>query len=348
MNITSQTYRSSLRSLFPLLPEKRDAAVLVTGATGLIGSCIVDALLLSNAEAQTGYHAIALGRSEEKLRQRFLYAKSGVSFIAQDINEPFTGTVRPDIILHAASNADPVSYALYPAQTLLTNIYGTKNMLDVARDCGAKLLLTSTFEVYGKIEGNDVYSEDMSGAIDQTQIRSCYPESKRSAELLLRCYVQQYGLDAAIARLCSIYGPTMLANDSKAHAQFIRNGLAGENIVLKSEGKPRRTYCYAIDAVAGLLTILKNGVSGEAYNVSNEKSVASIAEVARTVAEICGTEVVFDLPDEIEKKGFSKPQNCILDNTKLRGLGFRGRYTLEDGLRETIAILKEHRAVSAP
>ena len=341
MIFESEIYKSSLRKLFSILPEKKDAIILITGATGLIGSCIADAFLLSDIEIGTNYTVIALGRSEEKLKQRFSYASDHIVFQAQDINDPYNGDVKPDIIIHAASNADPVAYALHPAETLLTNIYGTKNMLDLAKGCGARLLLTSTFEVYGKIENNDVYSENMSGVIDQTSIRSCYPESKRSAELLLRCYVQQYGISAVIARLCSIYGATMLKNDSKAHAQFIRNGLAGENIVLKSEGKPRRTYCYVIDAVAGLLQILRNGADGEAYNVSNENSVASIAEVARTVAKICETKVVFDLPDEVEKKGFSKPQNCILDNSKLRSLGFCGRYPLEDGLRETISILRE-------
>ncbi len=342
MLMNSIQYRNALRSLFPFLPDKGNETVLITGATGLIGSCMADALLFSNTERNTDYHVIVLGRNEARLRERFSYARPDgrIVFIAQDINLPVSSGIQPDIIIHAASNADPVAYALYPAQTLLTNIYGTKNMLDLAKENGAKLLLTSTFEVYGKIEDQDVYTENMSGTIDQTSIRSCYPESKRSAELLLRCYVQQYGVNAVIARLCSIYGPTMLANDSKAHAQFIRNGLAGENIVLKSEGKPRRTYCYVIDAVAGLFLIVKHGKNGEAYNVSNENSIASIAQVAQTAAGICGTEVVFDLPDDIEKKGFSKPQNCILDNTKLRSLGFRGKYSLEAGLRETLEILK--------
>lgn len=338
----SEKYKASLRSLFPRLPEKRSASLLITGATGLIGSCLADALLLSNEENHTSYSLILTGRSEERLRERFSWAeKENTRYLAQDINEPVTADVKPDFIIHAASNADPVAYALYPAQTLLTNIYGTKNMLDLAVKTGARLLLTSTFEVYGKIEDNDVYSENMSGVLDLTAIRSCYPESKRSAELLLRCYVQQYGVSAVIARLSSIYGPTMLKNDSKAHVQFIRNGLAGENIVLKSEGKPRRTYTYVIDAVAGLLHILMDGVPGEAYNVSNEKSVASIAEVAGTVARLCGTKVVFDLPDAVEARGFSKPQNCILDNAKLRALGFSGKYTLEEGLGETIGILRE-------
>ncbi len=335
-------YLRALRTLFPLLPENKEETVLITGATGLIGSCLADAFLRSNMENGTAYGVIAMGRSEEKLRARFSYAP-GVRFLAQDINTPVTADIKPGAIIHAASNADPVTYALRPAETLLTNVYGTKNMLDLALRSGARLLLTSSFEVYGKTENQSVYTEETYGAIDLGAIRSCYPESKRAAELLLRCYVQQYGISAVTARLCSIYGPTMLPNDSKAHAQFIRNGLEDKNIVLKSDGKSRRTYCYVIDAAAGLLHVLKSGKDGEAYNVANEHSVASIAEMARTVAALCGTGVVFELPDEIEQKGFSKPQDCILDNAKLRALGFTGRYTPQAGLQETIEILKSER-----
>ena len=147
-------------------------------------------------------------------------------------------------------------------------------------------------------------------------------------------------IDAVIARLSSIYGPTMQVNDSKAHAQFIRNALHGDNIVLKSKGLPRRTYCYVTDAASAILYVLFNGKTGEVYNIANEKSIASIAEVAQTIAGIVGTSVVFDFPDEIESKGFSKPQNCILDNSKLRKLGWHAEYILENGMRETIQTLK--------
>ena len=153
------------------------------------------------------------------------------------------------------------------------------------------MILTSSFEVYGELNGQDIYSENMSGMIDQTILRNGYPESKRCCELLVRSYVEEFGINAVIARLPSVYGPTMLRSDSKAHAQFIRNALN--------------------------------------------------AEVAKMCAEIAGTTVVFDLPDEIEEKGFSRSKNCILDNTKLRKLGWNGKFTLRDGLTETLAYLKD-------
>ena len=95
-----------------------------------------------------------------------------------------------------------------------------------------------------------------------------------------------------------------------------------------------------MDAVSGILTVLFKGESGQAYNIANEKSIASIAEVAETVSKICGTKVVHDLPDDIEQQGFSRPQNCILENKKLAALGWNGRYTLEEGLSSALEILK--------
>lgn len=337
-------YRKALGRTAGQLPDI-PLSFLITGATGLIGSCIVDTLLYANRELGQSYRIYALGRNRKKLEDRFSYAKnaSGLEFVVQDICEPIDSEIEADYIIHAASNADPMSYAKYPAETLLTNIYGTKSVLDYCRKhAHSRVLLTSTFEVYGQNPSTDVYAEDTEGTIALNAVRSCYPESKRCAEVLLRSYIDEYGIDGVIARLCSIYGPTMQPGDSKAHAQFIRNGLENEKIVLKSKGLQKRTYCYVMDAASALFTVLFKGNTGAAYNISNENSVATIAEVAKIVADLCKTEVVFELPDEQEKKGYSKPQNCILNNDKLRQLGWKGQYTLRQGLEETMRIMREH------
>lgn len=329
-------YSDSIRKLANQVCIK-GKSILVTGATGLIGSCLIDVLIEAN-KLGAGNKIYALGRSKEKIIYRF---GDMVNPVVQDIVTTIPSEYEFDYIFHGASNADPRSYAKQPVETILTNILGNKNILDYCREHNqTKMLLTSTFEVYGEITDNDIYTEEMSGVIDQTVLRNGYPESKRCCELLLRSYVDEYNISAVIARLPSVYGPTMLKNDSKAHAQFIRNASNGENIVLKSKGTQRRTYSYVIDVVSALLTIMECGLTGEVYNVSYEKSIASIAEVAQICASIAGTEVVFDLPDEIEAKGFSKSKNCILDNTKLKALGWEGVYSLWDGMAETIEYLK--------
>lgn len=341
MNIFDcELYKKQIRQIAEQLPVK-NGNILITGASGLIGSCMVDVLFTANKLFNASFEIYVLGRSKEKLINRFSYAYSSLNIIEQNIIDPLDESFNYDLIVHAASNADPKSYALYPVETVFTNVLGAKNILDYCKNhTGTRAMLTSTFEVYGKHIA-DEYKEDDFGELDQNSIRSGYPESKRVSEILFRSYHEEYGVDTVIARLSSIYGPTMLSNDSKAHAQFIRNGLAYQNIVLKSKGLQKRTYCYVIDAVSGLFKILFDGISGEVYNVANSNSIATIAEVAEAVAKISNTEVVYNILNDIEEKGFSKSQNCILNTQKIEQLGWKGQYELIDGLTSTINILRE-------
>lgn len=327
------SYKESVNNVAKTLKIKK-GNFLITGATGLIGTSIIDVLLAGNNYYNADYKIYALGRNKNRIEDRF---GNSVIPIVQNITDEIPNNVKVDYIIHAASNADPKMYAMQPVETVLTNVTGNINVLEYCKKHnGTRVLVTSSFEVYGKIEGHDIYKEDDCGILDFQLLRNGYPESKRCAEILLRSYVEEYNVNAVIARLCSIYGPTMKNDDSKAHAQFIRNALNGENIILKSEGLQRRTYCYVIDAVSAIFQILFYGKVGEVYNVSNENSVASIAEVAEIIAKISGKRVVFDIPSEIEMRGYSKPQDCILDNKKLQSLGWNGKYKLEQGLRETI------------
>jgi len=315
--IRNRIYREALERVVPEVAID-DGRVLVTGASGLIGSCIIDLLMLANDYGRQ-FDVYALGRSKGKLSARFKeYRELGCfHIIEQDIMHPLDNDVSYDYIIHGASNADPRNYALYPAETMLTNLEGARNILDYCKaHLETRVLLMSTFEVYGNA-GKDVYAETDCGIVNINKIRSCYPESKRCMEILARCYVEEYGVQAVIGRLGSIYGPTMAEDDSKAHAQFLRNGLNGENIVLLAKGE-----------------------IGEAYNIANEHAVVSIADVAHTVASIARTEVVYDLPDDVEKKGFPAPQNCILNNDRLKALGWAGKYDLDTGIKETLDILK--------
>lgn len=332
-------YRESLVRVIPDIAI-HDGKVLVTGASGLIGSCLVDLLLLSN-EYGRHFDVYALGRNAEKLEKRFAAFVNSSHFhvIKQDIRKPLDNSIYFDYIFHGASNADPRNYALYPVETMLINMEGATNILNYCKSHSeTKVLMMSTFEVYGNA-GKDKYEEKDCGILDINKLRSCYPESKRCVEVLTHSYIDEYHIKAVIGRLSSIYGPTMAKDDSKAHAQFIRNGLSGEDIVLKSKGEQRRTYCYVIDAVTGLLCVLANGTVGEAYNIANEKAIVSIAEVAQIIADIAGTRVIMQLPDDIEKKGYSIPQDCILDNTKLREMGWKGYYDIYKGINETLSIL---------
>ena len=315
----------------------RGGKILVTGASGLIGSSLVTLLTEANRSLGAHFTVYALGRNAEKLRRCFGDSPS-VFCVAQNIADPIE-IEDLDYIVHAASLADPVSYASFPAETILTNVQGAASVLAYCREHPrTRALLTSTFEVYGKLD-QDEYGEEDFGLLDQNRLRSGYPESKRVAELLFRSFHEEYHTDCLIARLPSVYGPTMAENDSKAHAQFLRAAVGGQPVVLKSAGAQKRTWCYVVDAVRGMLTLLQKGTAGEAYNVANGEAVATIAEVAETIAEIVGVPVQYASANTLEQKGFSRPQNCILKTEKIRALGWEARYSLADGLRETLEIL---------
>lgn len=335
-------YRESLQNILDAI-EVNDKTFLITGASGLIGSCLIDLLMHANAGGKHN-HVYAVGRSKEKLGKRFVEFKDSKYFhiIEQNVCNPFDDNLHFDYIIHGASNADPVSYATYPVETMTTNIIGAYNILEYGRKhTKCKITILSTFEVYGNT-GQDEYVETDNGIIDFNAFRACYPESKRSVEIMSRCYVSEYDVKVNVARLSSIYGPTMLENDSKAHAQFLHKALEGKDIILKSKGAQKRSYTYVIDAVTGILAVLFRGDIMESYNVSNENAIASIAEVAHICANLAGTNVVYDLPSDIEAKGFSKPQNCILNNKKLRDLGWRGQYSVETGFRRCYDILSHN------
>ena len=246
-----------------------------------------------------------------------------------------------DVIIPAASNTHPLAYSQYPVETMMINIKGAEYALNLAEKCGATVLYPSTVEVYGNAtNATDIFVESYTGNLNLATSRACYTESKRAAEALCQSYIAQKHVKVKIARLCRIFGPTMLDSDSKASSQFIKKAIAGEDIVLKSEGNQYFSYTYVADAVAGLLTILLNGENGEAYNISSEKTNVDLKEFAQMCAECNAKNVVFDLPSETEKKGFSIAMQAILSNEKIKSIGFDPMYEMKDAVNRTVEILK--------
>ena len=316
--------------------------LLVSGATGMIGSCLVDAIMHKNQNEGLGCTIYAFGRNETKARNRFdvWWGSPLFRFIQCDVNEEETipQNIHADYILHLASNTHPVAYAMDPIGTITANIIGTKNMLELAVRCNAaRFLFASSNEIYGENRGDtELFDESYCGYIDSNTLRAGYPESKRCGEALCQAYKKQKGLDVVIARLTRSFGPTLLPSDTKALSQFLRNGLNKENIVLKSAGNQYYSYTYAADAVTGLLTILLKGENGDAYNVADQSCDIRLKDLAN----LAGTMVVFDLPTETEAQGFSKATKARLDGTKLKALGWEPSFPLEEGLRRTLSLMR--------
>ncbi len=317
---------------------------LITGATGLVGSFLADALIFMNETRGAGIEIYAAGRREEGVRARFgeSFGRPYFHYLPYDAAKPIGFDAPVDCVVHAACSAHPLAYSKDPVGTMQANLVGTMNLLEYLRGQeNARLLFLSTGEIYG--ENPDLpngFSETDHGWVDSMLPRSCYPESKRAAETLCAAYAAQYGVDAVVARLCHVYGPTLTSANSRADAQFLRKALAGEDIVMKSAGSQVRSFCYAADAVGAILTLLAAGGRGQAYNVANRDSVASIREYAETLADIAGVKVVFDLPPEAEKAGYTKITRAVFDAAKLEALGWQPRYTLREGLEATYASLK--------
>ena len=298
--------------------------ILITGATGLIGSCLVEVLM---SRPNKDYHLYASGRNEERAKDRFKTFVDDPSFhfFKYDVMLPLEGDVNFDYIIHAASNASPNFFATKPVEVIKSNILGVSNLLDYGMSHGLKrLLYVSSGEVYGEGDGR-VFTEDYSGYVNPISPRSCYPSSKRAAETLCVSYAQEYGIDTVIARPSHVYGPNFSESDNRVYAQFIRNVLTDEDIVMKSTGTQYRSWCYVVDCVSALLHILLKGEKGQAYNIADEHSNITIKEFAEIIAKIVGKEVVIDLPTNEEKAGFNLVSNSVFATDKLKALGWNNR-----------------------
>lgn len=319
--------------------------ILITGATGLIGSFVTDTLIWMNEFRHADIEIYAAGRSEAGVCARFGDAvdREYFHYIAYDARNPVSLDFKADYVIHAACSAHPMAYAMDPVGTMQANLTGVMHLLEYIRNCeNARFIFLSTGETYGENpELKEGFSEESSGYINPMNPRSCYPESKRAAETLCASYGAQYGVDAMVARLCHVYGPTITATNSRADAQFLRKALAGEDIVMKSTGAQVRSYCYVSDAVAALFTMLLRGEKGNAYNVANRDSANSIREYAEILAEVGGVNLTFDLPPETEKAGYTKITRAVLNPAKLEKLGWKPSYSLHMGLEHTFKISRE-------
>lgn len=318
-------------------------SILITGASGLLGTVLIDAMMLRNKKYNESIKIYAMSRNEAKTLERFkgYWNQDLFHFVQADVNKSFDIEADIDFIIHAASNTHPRLYAKDPIGSLMTNIEGTKNILEFGhKKKVVRVLFLSSVEIYGNaLSETDIFDEKYCGYLDCNTLRAAYPEGKRAGEALCQAYREQYNMDIVIPRLSRVYGPTMRLDDSKALSQFILNTINGEDIVLKSEGKQRFSYVYVMDAVRALLLLLINGKDGEAYNIADTHEVLQLREIAKILAAISKRNVVFELPNEVEKKGFSKAQIAVMDTNKIQKMEWQARYDMKNGLKKTVEIM---------
>lgn len=319
---------------------------LITGATGMIASVLIDILMYGNQylTEESGIHIIAVSRNESRARERFgvYWDSKFFSYLSHDITEPLPEIGQVSYILHAASNTHPRAYSMEPIGTIMANVEGTQRLLEYAvlHDC-ERFMFFSSVEIYGENKRDtERFDEHYLGYIDCNTVRAGYPESKRLGEALCNAYSAQKGIDFVIGRFSRVYGPTMLRDDSKAIAQFIKKAAAGENIVLKSEGTQIYSYTYVVDAAVAALYLIIYADSGEAVNIADRYSDISLKDLATILAEIAHSKVIFELPDEVERAGYSTATKAILDSRKMEALGWRAETNIREGLYKTVECMR--------
>ena len=338
MNKENALYQQDLRNIvsMPGIETLHGKTILITGATGMVGTHLIDALMLLG-----DVKVYAVGRDKNRAMDRLgsYYDSPLFTFVEQDVCNKFPSDIKPDIIIPLASNTHPLAYSQYPVETMLINIKGAEHALNLAVETGATVLYPSTVEVYGNAIGEDTFSEDYTGKLNLSTSRSCYTESKRSAEAMCQSFIAEKGAKVKIVRLSRLFGPTMLMTDSKASSQFIKKALAHEDIILKSEGNQLFSYTYITDAVRAMLHVLIYGEVGTTYNISCESCDVRLKEFAGLCAQYNGKDVIFELPSETERKGFSVAQKAVLDNSRLRSIGWTPLYNMKEALWRTLDII---------
>ena len=320
--------------------------VLVTGATGMLASYVTWLLLCLHEEVGIDVSVVALCRNLKKAEQYYgsYVGKPYFRMLIQDVCDPIEYDGAVDYIFHLAGNASPHFINTDPVGIMKCNLLGTMNVLELARKKQtAKVVFASTREVYGTKEHADKLDECSYGVIDPLDARSCYPESKRAAETLLKSYQLQYGVDFNTIRIAHAYGPTMtLENDGRVMADLMGDVVAGRDIVLKSNGEAIRAFLYITDAVLGMFTVLFKGKVGEAYNLANETESVSIRDLAQLLASSRNDKTIHVVFNESDQRGYCAYRRTALDTTAIEQLGWKPQVSLNEGIIRTFVWLSEN------
>ena len=315
--------------------------VLVTGASGLVGSAMVRMLLSRNDLAGDGIKVVVVVRNREKAERKFaeFLPRSDFELVVADLAAPFAVDGAVDYIVHCAGvTGNPKLFVERPAEVLNTAFVSTRSVLELARaKHSLGVVYLSSWEVYGT-PANDgkLIDEGYSGYIDLGNVRTSYKESKRLGEQLCVAYANEYGVPAKIGRISITSGPEFDDTDQRFLPQFVRSARAGRDIVLKSKGETVRSHVYIDDCVTALLTILLKGEAARAYNIADPEAAVSIADIAQMVAAEAGVNVVFDVVDNVGKLGYNMQVKAVLDASKLLALGWRPQISFKAMIHEMV------------
>lgn len=328
--------------------------ILVTGANGMLPSYLVLTLIeLNKSILIKPCKVIALVRNMEKARRVFhdVLDDKNLHFIVQNVCDSLDYKDDINFIIHAASQASPKYYGVDPVGTLNANILGTHNLLTLAiKKHTESFLMFSSGGVYGEIDSSKMpMKESDSGYLNCLNVRNCYFESKRMAENMCVSYASQYDLNTKIVRVFHTYGPNMDINDGRAFSDFCRNIINHEDIILRSDGSARRTFCYVSDAVKAYFKVLLEGEKGTAYNVGNQFQETSVKELADILVNLypdrhLSVKTIIDDNDITYGKMKSPVKRTVPDVSRLISLGWMPHISISEGFKRTIDAIEINKA----
>lgn len=312
---------------FPLANDLRDASVMITGATGLIGSVLVRCLLSLDKNISITVPV----RDLEKAAALYKNETDRIRIIScnlQEYIESLEGHF--DFIIHCASPTVGKYMNEFPVETYELAIESTRALLKYAKMHDVRgVVYVSSLEYYGQNYDDGIITEEMQGYINPTSARSSYPMGKRAAEYLCFAYATEYGVPVKIARLTQTFGAGVSKDDNRVFAQFARCVLYGTDIVLHTTGESAKPYCYTTDCISAILYILLKGENGESYNVANPDTYISIRAMADFLRENFNPEI--DVRIEIRPEmGYAPVTKLRLSIEKLISLGWKPKYDLKE------------------
>ena len=321
--------------------EKLDnKVVFVTGATGLIGITLVNALLERNI------FVIALVRDLEKATF-FLEGKKNLELIVGDVLSLPRINRHVDYVIHAAGPTSSRSFVTNPISTMDIIINGTKNVLELAREKEVKgFVFLSSMEVFGFPPKGMSVSEQFQYGFNTVQARNSYPIGKIAAEALCSAFYNEYDLPIKIVRLTQTFGPGVVSDDGRVFAYFLNSAIDKTNIVLKTKGETERSYLYTADAVTAILTVLLKGTANEIYNVANPATYCSILDMALTVAKEIMSGTIDVLVEEEKDDAYAPTLYMNLNTDKITNLGWQPHYNLKEMFERMIQDRKERLEVA--